>query len=159
MDNYDYDNESETYTQKDLENQNQNIKDLTPSEVQWLTEQFESKKKSLQIEKKMNHSYKVQFNILENKLKARNSLKESKNDSNSDNDINNNNKTQSFKSSKITSKSVNLNLNYNVSNNLYMSLEDQINKIKKITVFDLAKLDKAYLAAFCKQCFLEKNDD
>ena len=104
-------------------------KELSPSEVQWLTEQCESKKKSLQIEKKMNHSYKVQFNILENKLKARNSLKESKNDSNSDNDINNN-RTQSFKSSKITSKSVNLNLNYNVSNNLYMSIEDQINKIK-----------------------------
>lgn len=40
----------------------------------------------------------------------------------------------------------------------YLKNENQLD-IKKITVFDLAKLDKAYLAAFCKQCFLEKNDD
>ena len=34
MDNYDYDNESESYTNKDLENKNQNIKDLTPSDIE-----------------------------------------------------------------------------------------------------------------------------
>ena len=103
-------------------------KDPSPTEVQWLTEQYESKKRALQIEKKMNHSYKVQYNILENKLKNRNYLKESKNDSsNTENDTNMNtniNHTQSIKSLKISNK------NINVSSNLYMSLEDQINKIK-----------------------------
>jgi len=34
MDNYDYDNESESYTNKDLESKNQNIKDLTPSDIE-----------------------------------------------------------------------------------------------------------------------------
>ena len=100
-------------------------KDPSPTEIQWLTDQYESKKRSLQIEKKMNHSYKVQYNILESKLKNRNNNKESKDSTNIDNEININ-KTQSIKSVKISNKNVNV----NVSSNLYMSLEDQIKKIR-----------------------------
>lgn len=99
-------------------------KEPSESEIQWLKDQRDSKKKTLQIEQKMNHSYKVQYNILENKLKARNSLKEAKNDTKiSDSEININ-KTQSIQSSRETNKTI------NVSSSLYMSLEDQINKIK-----------------------------
>ena len=98
-------------------------KDPSPTEIQWLTDQYETKKRSLQIEKKMNHSYKVQYSILENKLKNRNNNKESKDSTNIENEININ-KTQSIKSVKISNKNV------NVSSNLYMSLEDQIKKIR-----------------------------
>ena len=99
-------------------------KDPSESEIQWLKDQYESKNKALQIEKKMNHSYKVQYTILENKLKARNNLKESTIIANNSEGEMDSNKTQSIKSVKISNKSV------NVSSNLYMSLEDQINKIK-----------------------------
>jgi hypothetical protein len=92
-------------------------KSPNPSEIKWLTEQYNTKKKTLDIEKKINHSYKVQYNILENKMKSRNSNLNSKNNTNSDNEING-------KSLKMSNKST------KVSNNLYMSLEDQINKIK-----------------------------
>ena len=34
MDNYDYDKESESYNNKDLDNKNQEIKDLTPSDIE-----------------------------------------------------------------------------------------------------------------------------
>lgn len=37
----------------------------------------------------------------------------------------------------------------------YLKNENQLD-LKRVTVFDIAKLDKAYLTAFCKQCFLEK---
>lgn len=37
----------------------------------------------------------------------------------------------------------------------YLKNENQLD-LKKITVFDIAKLDKAYLTAFCKQCFFDK---
>ena len=93
-------------------------KSSSPAEVNWLTEQYNTKKKTLDIEKKINHSYKVQYNILENKMKTRNSNFNSKNNTNSDNEMNN-------KSLKVSSKST------KVSSNLYMSVEDQINKIKK----------------------------
>ena len=103
-------------------------KDPIPTEIQWLTDQYETKKRSLQIEKKMNHSYKVQYNILENKLKNRNNYKESKIDSsNTENETTINiNRTQSIKSFRTSNK----NANVNVSSNLYMSLEDQITKIR-----------------------------
>ena len=94
-------------------------KDPSPDEIQWLKEQCESKKKALQIEQKMNHSYKVQCNILENKLKLRKNKKESKDSNNTENEISIN-KTQSLKSVKTSNKSI------NVSSSLYMSLEDQI---------------------------------
>ena len=99
-------------------------KDPSESEMEWLKAQCDSKTKTLKIEQKMNHSYKVQYNILENKLKARNSLKEAKNDTKISESEININKTQSIKSSKETNRTI------NVSNSLYMSLEDQINKIK-----------------------------
>ena len=92
-------------------------KSPSPAEVKWLTEQYNAKKKTLDIEKKINHSYKVQYNILENKMKTRNSNLNSKNNTNSDNEMNG-------KSLKISNKST------KVSSNLYMSVEDQINKIK-----------------------------
>jgi hypothetical protein len=100
-------------------------KDINPLEFQWLTEQYESKRKTLQIEQKINHSYKIQYNILQNKLKSRNSVKEMKNANllsklvSKENDINNN--TQSLK----TNSKTNL-----VNGRLYMSVEDQINIIK-----------------------------
>ena len=99
-------------------------KDPSPTEIQWLKEEYDSKKRALQIEQKINHSYKVQYNILENKLKNRKNLKDSKNDSGSLENETNVNKTQSIKSLKITNKSA------NISSNLYMSLEDQINKVR-----------------------------
>ena len=103
-------------------------KDPSPTEIQWLTEQYDSKKRALQIEQKINHSYKVQYNILENKLKNRKNLKESKSDSNNmENEITVN-KTQSLKSLRLPNK--NKNININISSNLYMSLEDQINKVR-----------------------------
>lgn len=92
-------------------------KSPSPAEVKWLTEQYNAKKKTLDIEKKINHSYKVQYNILENKMKTRNSNLNSKNNTNSDIEMNG-------KSLKISNKST------KVSSNLYMSVEDQINKIK-----------------------------
>lgn len=92
-------------------------KSPSPAEVKWITEQYNAKKKTLDIEKKINHSYKVQYNILENKMKTRNSNLNSKNNTNSDSEMNG-------KSLKISNKST------KVSSNLYMSVEDQINKIK-----------------------------
>ena len=92
-------------------------KSPSPAEVKWLTEQYNAKKKTLDIEKKINHSYKVQYNILENKMKTRNSNLNSKNNTNSDSEMNSNSLKMSNKSSKVSS-------------NLYMSVEDQINKIK-----------------------------
>ena len=92
-------------------------KSPSPSEIKWLTEQYNAKKKTLDIERKINHSYKVQYNILENKMKTRNSNLNSKNNTNGDNDMNS-------KSLKISNKST------KVSSNLYMNVEDQINKVK-----------------------------
>lgn len=92
-------------------------KSPSPDEINWLVEQYNAKKKTLDIEKKINHSYKVQYNILENKMKARNSNLNSKNNTNSDNEMN----SKSLKTSNKSTK---------VSSNLYMSVEDQINKIK-----------------------------
>ena len=92
-------------------------KNSSPDEINWMVEQYNAKKKTLEIEKKINHSYKVQYNILENKMKTRNSKINSQNNTNSDNEMNS-------KSLKVSSKSS------KVSSNLYMSVEDQINKIK-----------------------------
>ena len=112
-------------------------KDINPLEFQWLTEQYESKRKTLQIEQKINHSYKIQYNILQNKLKSRNSVKEMKNANllsklvSKENDINNN--TQSLK----TNSKTNL-----VNGRLYMSVEDQINIIKNENKDILSKINE-----------------
>jgi len=100
-------------------------KEINPLEFQWLTEQYEAKRKTLQIEQKINHSYKIQYNILQNKLKNRNNVKEMKNANllskvaSKENDINSN--TQSLKSNSKTNL---------VNGRLYMNVEDQINIIK-----------------------------
>ena len=112
-------------------------KDINPLEFQWLAEQYEAKRKTLQIEQKINHSYKIQYNILQNKLKNRNSVKEMKNANllsklvSKENDINNN--TQSLK----TNSKTNL-----VNGRLYMSVEDQINIIKNENKDILSKINE-----------------
>ena len=112
-------------------------KDINPLEFQWLIEQYESKRRTLQIEQKINHSYKIQYNILQNKLKNRNSVKEMKNANllsklvSKENDINNN--TQSLK----TNSKTNL-----VNGRLYMSVEDQINIIKNENKDILSKINE-----------------
>ena len=112
-------------------------KDINPLEFQWLIEQYESKRRTLQIEQKINHSYKIQYNILQNKLKNRNSVKEMKNTNllsklaSKENDINNN--TQSLK----TNSKTNL-----VNGRLYMSVEDQINIIKNENKDILSKINE-----------------
>ena len=101
-------------------------KDINPIEFQWLTEQYEAKRRTLLIEQKINHSYKIQYNILENKLKNRNSVKEMKNANllsklaSKENDINTN-RTQSMKSNSKTNL---------MNGRLYMNIEDQINIIR-----------------------------
>lgn len=37
----------------------------------------------------------------------------------------------------------------------YLKNENQID-LKKLTIFDIGKIDKAYLSAFCKECFSDK---
>ena len=101
-------------------------KDINPIEFQWLTEQYEAKRRTLLIEQKINHSYKIQYNILENKLKNRNSVKEMKNANllskiaSKENDINTN-RTHSMKSNSKTNL---------MNGRLYMNVEDQINIIR-----------------------------
>jgi len=101
-------------------------KDINPIEFQWLTEQYEAKRRTLLIEQKINHSYKIQYNILENKLKNRNSVKEMKNANllskiaSKENDINTN-RTHSMKSNSKTNL---------MNGRLYMNIEDQINIIR-----------------------------
>ena len=112
-------------------------KDINPLEFQWLAEQYEAKRKTLQIEQKINHSYKIQYNILQNKLKNRNSVKEMKNANllsklaSKENDINSN--TQSLKSNSKTNL---------VNGRLYMSVEDQINIIKNENKDILSKINE-----------------
>ena len=103
-------------------------KETNSTELQWLKDQLENKKNILNTEKRINHSYKVQYNILENKLKARNNRKESK--KNIENDNNNNiSVSQTLKKTHST-KSLSINKTTQVSSSLYMSIEDEINKIK-----------------------------
>ena len=112
-------------------------KEINPLEFQWLTEQYEAKRKTLQIEQKINHSYKIQYNILQNKLKNRNNVKEMKNANllskvaSKENDINSN--TQSLKSNSKTNI---------VNGRLYMNVEDQINIIKNENKDILSKINE-----------------
>lgn len=112
-------------------------KEINPLEFQWLTEQYEAKRKTLQIEQKINHSYKIQYNILQNKLKNRNNVKEMKNTNllskvaSKENDINSN--TQSLKSNSKTNL---------VNGRLYMNVEDQINIIKNENKDILSKINE-----------------
>ena len=112
-------------------------KEINPLEFQWLTEQYEAKRKTLQIEQKINHSYKIQYNILQNKLKNRNNVKEMKNANllskvaSKENDINSN--TQSLKSNSKTNL---------VNGRLYMNVEDQINIIKNENKDILSKINE-----------------
>ena len=112
-------------------------KEINPLEFQWLTEQYEAKRKTLQIEQKINHSYKIQYNILQNKLKNRNNVKEMKNANllskvvSKENDINSN--TQSLKSNSKTNL---------LNGRLYMNIEDQINIIKNENKDILSKINE-----------------
>ena len=109
-------------------------KDPNPSEIEWLKEQLESKKKTLKIEQKINHSYKVQYKILENKLKTRNNIKESKKD------INSNTKSTTINKDSNDYRTLSKR-GVKVSSNLYMSVEDQINKIKDENKEILSKIN------------------
>ena len=50
-------------------------KEANSTELQWLEEKYKTKQNLLNTEKKINHSYKVQYKILDNKLKNRNIVK------------------------------------------------------------------------------------
>ena len=121
------------------------------NELDWLKEKFDSKQNLLTTEKKINHSYKVQYNLLENKLNNRKKIKDSKKGIE-----NNTNMTVSQSINKTqSSKSLNVNKSFSVSNNLYMNIEDEIkilknknkeiiseiNKIKKEKVSQQKKVD------------------
>ena len=53
-------------------------KEANSTELKWLQDKYDAKKNLLNTEKKINHSYKVQYKILENKIKNRNAIKASK---------------------------------------------------------------------------------
>ena len=121
------------------------------NELDWLKEKFDSKQNLLTTEKKINHSYKVQYKLLENKLNNRKKIKDSKKGIE-----NNTNMTVSQSINKTqSSKSLNVNKSFSVSNNLYMNIEDEIkilknknkeiiseiNKIKKEKVSQQKKVD------------------
>ena len=109
-------------------------KDANSTELKWLQEKFETKKNLLNTEKKINHSYKVQYKILEGKIKNRNQIKASKKNLNvkASHSLN---KTNSTKSLSIT-KSV------TVSNSLYMSIEDELNLIKNKNMELISEINK-----------------
>ena len=109
-------------------------KDINSSELKWLQDKFETKKNLLNTEKKINHSYKVQYKILEGKIKNRNAIKASKKNLNV-NASHSLNKTNSTKSLSIT-KSV------TVSNSLYMSVEDELNLIKNKNMELISEINK-----------------
>ena len=120
-------------------------KEANSNELQWLREKCAAKQNVLNTEKKINHSYKVQYKLLENKLKTRNIIKDSK--KSLDNDLNSNtsqtiNKTQS-------TKSLNVNKSITVSNSLYMNIEDEIRMIKnknKELIAEITKLKENKLS-------------
>ena len=115
-------------------------KESNPTELQWLQEQLKTKQNLLVTEKKMNHSYKVQYKILENKLKNRDNLKTTKKIL--ENDINNNNATKNINKT-LSAKTLSVNKSVTVSNSLYMSIEDEIHLIKeknKELISEIAKI-------------------
>jgi hypothetical protein len=128
-------------------------KEINSNELDWLKEKLNTKQNLLNTEKKINHSYKVQYKILENKLKNRKIMKDSKKIL--DNDSNTNisqtiNKTQSTKSLLKVNKSV------TVSNNLYMNIEDEIQMIKNKNKEMIAEITKIKKEKVSKQ---KKVDD
>ena len=97
-------------------------KEANSTELKWLQDKYDAKKNLLNTEKKINHSYKVQYKILENKIKNRNAIKASKKNLNV-NSSQHLNKTNSTKSLSL-SKSI------TTGNNLYMSIEDELTLVK-----------------------------
>ena len=97
-------------------------KEANSTELKWLQDKYDAKKNLLNTEKKINHSYKVQYKILENKIKNRNAMKASKKNLNV-NSSQHLNKTNSTKSLSL-SKSI------TTGNNLYMSIEDELTLVK-----------------------------
>ena len=109
-------------------------KDVNNSELQWLQDKYETKKNVLNTEKKINHSYKVQYKILENKIKNRNSVKASKKNLNV-------NSSQSLNKTNST-KSLLINKSVTVGNNLYMSIEDELHLIKNKNKEIISEINK-----------------
>ena len=109
-------------------------KDANSTELKWLQEKFETKKNLLNTEKKINHSYKVQYKILENKIKNRNSVKASKKNLNV-------NSSQSLNKTNST-KSLLINKSVTVGNNLYMSIEDELHLIKNKNKEIISEINK-----------------
>ena len=116
-------------------------KESNANELEWLKEKYDSKQNLLNTEKKINHSYKVQYKLLENKLNNRKKIKDSKRSLENDTHVNVSqsiNKTQS-------SKSLNVNKSFSVSNSLYMNIEDEIRIIKnknKELISEINKIKK-----------------
>ena len=117
-------------------------KEVNSNELDWLKEKCDAKQNLLNTEKKINHSYKVQLKILENKLNNRKLIKDSK--KSLDNDSSNVNISQSLNKTHST-KSLNANKSITVSNSLYMNIEDEINMIKnknKEIISEITKIKK-----------------
>ena len=116
-------------------------KESNANELEWLKEKYDSKQNLLNTEKKINHSYKVQYKLLESKLNNRKKIKDYKRSLENDTHINVSqsiNKTQS-------SKSLNVNKSFSVSNSLYMNIEDEIRIIKnknKELISEINKIKK-----------------
>ena len=111
-------------------------KEANSTELQWLEEKYKTKQNLLNTEKKINHSYKVQYKILDNKLKNRNIVKSlKKNIENEAQNTQNINKT-------FSTKSLSVNKSANISNSLYMNIEDEILMIKNKNKEIIAEISK-----------------
>ena len=111
-------------------------KEANTTELQWLEEKYKTKQNLLNTEKKINHSYKVQYKILDNKLKNRNIVKSlKKNIENETQNTQNINKT-------FSTKSLSVNKSANISNSLYMNIEDEILMIKNKNKEIIAEISK-----------------
>ena len=115
-------------------------KEANSTELQWLEEKYKTKQNLLNTEKKINHSYKVQYKILDNKLKNRNIVKSlKKNIENEAQNTQNINKT-------FSTKSLSVNKSANISNSLYMNIEDEILMIKnknKEIISEISKIKES----------------
>ena len=115
-------------------------KEANTTELQWLEEKYKTKQNLLNTEKKINHSYKVQYKILDNKLKNRNIVKSlKKNIENEAQNTQNINKT-------FSTKSLSVNKSANISNSLYMNIEDEILMIKnknKEIISEISKIKES----------------
>ena len=111
-------------------------KEANSTELQWLEEKYKTKQNLLNTEKKINHSYKVQYKILDNKLKNRNIVKSlKKNIENEAQNTQNINKT-------FSTKSLSVNKSANISNSLSMNIEDEILMIKNKNKEIIAEISK-----------------